>query len=608
MTTKITSYFQCFSHRYLGWKINVHNTCDKEGAESEQVTTRIRVNEDDRSDPLWSNPSIQVETRVKPSNLSFIRANDHGEPRTETSKPLLHAKHSFADPLKNDYIVSEQIILQDPYLPPPPYQKNFDYQSMQVTEPMKEIKAITDRLVYTDYSISPLPQQTKIQSGIYTNVTKSYPVPVIKLPNYSQKESYVYKPSAPASPANYPHVQAMHIHIIKHPGSPPTIDDNLQSPIQKSFVSRPYRHSMTLKKPLRKIMPYTYPLRSLNKISKPMEQQVSGSIATKSVMVPPLRNFVAKVPHTMLVSYAAGQPTKKPYFGRKREESKSQHFSTNRLVEEQMERKTFAGGFNPSSIVVESGFKPIIPNTETQNPAAQERMSENVEDYVDQGGKESTATKNNATLAEEASKNPFEGKQPVLFEPMFIPSPPIDEQLRNKKKPQDQSHKVKTRKPGQNNIVYIWPNEGVTNGPAKESYYNYYAADGVSSPPAHYNDFEMSEPSVPAQGDTDDESSDAYHTMPMPVVNTANKGPFRATNNYKVTEYEQPSDQYDNSTHVSPLTSETERKTEEATNYKIKYIPVGNSAKNPTEGGSKFAMTGENRDDGDETPVNLIKS
>lgn len=66
---------QCFTHRYLGWKINVLDSCDKgsQGAASEQVSTQVVAplqvqqaarQDSDQDQDLDGKASIQVETRV----------------------------------------------------------------------------------------------------------------------------------------------------------------------------------------------------------------------------------------------------------------------------------------------------------------------------------------------------------------------------------------------------------------------------------------------------------------------------------------------------------------------------------------------------------------
>ncbi|GLH12658.1 Protein Skeletor, isoforms B/C [Gryllus bimaculatus] len=71
--TPDTVYYQCYTHRYLGWRINVYDSCDSAAA-SETVTTRVPSSDDasdDQEGELQSRPSIRVTTRVKPDGGAF---------------------------------------------------------------------------------------------------------------------------------------------------------------------------------------------------------------------------------------------------------------------------------------------------------------------------------------------------------------------------------------------------------------------------------------------------------------------------------------------------------------------------------------------------------
>jgi len=98
-------------------------------------------------------------------------------------------------------------------------------------------------------------------------------------------------------------------------------------------------------------------------------------------------------------------------------------------------------GFNPHSVVVEGGFKPIITNNKV---GAQDRSSE--ENEAQEIKKKPEAGENKTEEAviaelvpevveviaiEERKDNPFQGQEPETFEPMFIPSPPDRNAARN---------------------------------------------------------------------------------------------------------------------------------------------------------------------------------
>lgn len=98
-------------------------------------------------------------------------------------------------------------------------------------------------------------------------------------------------------------------------------------------------------------------------------------------------------------------------------------------------------GFNPHSVVVEGGFKPIITNNKV---GAQDRSSEDNEAQEIKKKPEAGENKTEEAViaelvpevveviaVEERKDNPFQGQEPETFEPMFIPSPPDRNAARN---------------------------------------------------------------------------------------------------------------------------------------------------------------------------------
>lgn len=101
-------------------------------------------------------------------------------------------------------------------------------------------------------------------------------------------------------------------------------------------------------------------------------------------------------------------------------------------------------GFNPHSVVVEGGFKPIITSN---NVGAQDRSAEDNETQEIKKKPEAGENKTEEAViaavgpevvevvaVEERNDNPFQGQEPETFEPMFIPSPPDRNAARNASK------------------------------------------------------------------------------------------------------------------------------------------------------------------------------
>lgn len=97
-------------------------------------------------------------------------------------------------------------------------------------------------------------------------------------------------------------------------------------------------------------------------------------------------------------------------------------------------------GFNPHSVVVEGGFKPIIKSkiAEAEDRSTVEDEALEIMEKPDAGTNKTEAaivelgSEVVAAIADEERKdNPFQGQQPETFEPMFIPSPPDRNAARN---------------------------------------------------------------------------------------------------------------------------------------------------------------------------------
>nr|CAD7199096.1 unnamed protein product [Timema douglasi] len=67
--TPDTVYYQCYTHRYLGWRINVLDACDSSDAASEPVPSGGRLDPLEDDEEIESSPSLLVETRVRPNGL-----------------------------------------------------------------------------------------------------------------------------------------------------------------------------------------------------------------------------------------------------------------------------------------------------------------------------------------------------------------------------------------------------------------------------------------------------------------------------------------------------------------------------------------------------------
>ncbi|PSN40314.1 hypothetical protein C0J52_23635 [Blattella germanica] len=142
----ISYFLQCFSHRYLGWKINVLDSCDETAAGSEQIKIRVPAveeddldeGEDDVEGELQGRPSIRVATRVKPNGVfintkdEFSKQNEHKYiPLNEFPQLPSNTQQNFQQefPFSYEPVTTESTIAQDEgtiseaFVPPPSLQK-----------------------------------------------------------------------------------------------------------------------------------------------------------------------------------------------------------------------------------------------------------------------------------------------------------------------------------------------------------------------------------------------------------------------------------------------------------------------------------------------------
>ncbi|XP_063979976.1 protein Skeletor, isoforms B/C isoform X2 [Diachasmimorpha longicaudata] len=83
--TPDTVYYQCFTHRYLGWKINVHDSCDVQGAGSENHNVYAQPElSDQQAGDLDGASSIGVSSKVTPAP-DFYQAHQNYGLATYTS-------------------------------------------------------------------------------------------------------------------------------------------------------------------------------------------------------------------------------------------------------------------------------------------------------------------------------------------------------------------------------------------------------------------------------------------------------------------------------------------------------------------------------------------
>ncbi|XP_065351626.1 protein Skeletor, isoforms B/C-like isoform X2 [Cloeon dipterum] len=87
--TPDTVYYQCYTHRYLGWKINVHDSCDQQPARSDAAAEDPIDRKGTAEEEPEEAASVNVETRVKVP---------YGEKVAVVPDAVLSASHDLLPP------------------------------------------------------------------------------------------------------------------------------------------------------------------------------------------------------------------------------------------------------------------------------------------------------------------------------------------------------------------------------------------------------------------------------------------------------------------------------------------------------------------------------
>ncbi|XP_043510946.1 protein Skeletor, isoforms B/C isoform X2 [Frieseomelitta varia] len=305
--TPDTVYYQCFTHRYLGWKINVHDSCDAgEAAGSENYEVYAEPNgQRPASEDLENSPSIRVSSKVTPT-AEFLQQTQHPY---DNPRPLSHGMKYTYPPT-----ASPQILYARPV--PQHYASNYHHL----------------------YHL-PLPHH-------YHQPDQRTQLMIIKRPVLTRR----------------PMLQTVHT-MLPQPTLPlPSRSVFME---RKKAVYRPLSSSSVYGKRTAERHAQGNDNHQVVKLKK-LDSKQRAKLETKVSSL--------DIPNIFVTSLKPARNT----------------------------------GFDPDSIVIESGFKPIIRNTETPTDVAQKRSSEKLEQDDD------------VRLRETSNHKPADN-----FEPVFIPSPPV---------------------------------------------------------------------------------------------------------------------------------------------------------------------------------------
>ncbi|XP_058466228.1 protein Skeletor, isoforms B/C [Malaya genurostris] len=402
--TPDTVYYQCFTHRYLGWRINVHDSCDI-GAASEIDEVYVEPNDEG----INAEPSIRHESKLLPSD-TFLQQHENFIQQNE--KDLIKNHKMNTEQPKDD---SKLDLENDPEM------TKIIEEGIRAAEDLEA--KLKNNQTYGNYSANnPPPLQSEIvhsgkpilsSSGIpvYLRPPNSGPMfRPVKLP-MRRPIAVERRPIAgrPNRPYNIPQPSM----IISHYQKP-------MSPLMRPFMAKP-------KLPMKAIAPILLlgeptEIKPFRKVPppQPMEMMIIKPTKTVPYMVPEMSPHLSmglkmaeQNPITLPVRYTRRPIMKEPLNIKPMFKVPYDIHENKTPVDPQP-----STGFEPSSVVVESGFKPIYRRTGEINAEFDDQMRhhgntiQRRQDYdIDE------AIESDALMI--GSGEP----QRQAFEPMFIPSP-----------------------------------------------------------------------------------------------------------------------------------------------------------------------------------------
>lgn len=414
--------FQCFTHRYLGWKINVHDSCDEQSAASHLQPAVVPAPEKftDKSDvDLEESPSTKIETRVKPNDLIIVDKEDKESksvlsekkivdiPIVPRSTPGQTQEHS---PAQVSFIHAPQQAFLDTHARSPAHlyqhlqhlhKQQLNAYYLRPSKPLQNLYNSTtisfepfsssNTNLTSDRIIAQAAAQTTpnlFDSSLDLNSSFLVPPP----PNFPPKFNDLTLPRPLSGPQTHPKRSNTMKFIGRYPAIPPM----RAKPYKKYFQRSPYQGPR----------PYNYEFDRPNAYPSRLQPLL---IKSQSVPIiarsPSNETFFGTIKEVKNVEISPEQPSTES-------EPEIQTASSANIIDitPTFTRPAVNTGFKPSSVKMETGFKPIITKE------LQDRMDQ-TEDEIDIKDEGETG------VIDKDHENNYEYKPIHAFEPMFFPSP-----------------------------------------------------------------------------------------------------------------------------------------------------------------------------------------
>lgn len=445
--TPDTVYYQCFTHRYLGWKINVLDSCD--------VPSKLSKREESSYVDSEAEPSIRHESKLAPS-ASFLEQNDKSLIKNHNlDGGFLKVTEEFQSSGTLNKLLKEGIRAAEALEQEVVKDKRPNFTTLSIDDDSKPIEEV-------DFP------------STLSNMNKG-----VKRPNQGQRPDS-RRPGQPPM-------------LSMRPPGPPFPMRMPQFPPPQFFKGgmpqgrRPVVHKRPVNRPPR---PFLIPQQSVmvNSYRKPTTQfSVNNYMKSKGppIALKPMTPVLllgepteikpsykkssttfAKPSHSQIeswpthsVKHAAEESRVKYNKVKKGERTPPRStfkdpFDIRPAASEQLEEASNTG-FKADTVIVESGFRPIFrredvvardddDSEETEVRMKHSSISRRMDDFDD-------------TFSE--GEKFFEQPQGIHFEPMFFPSPRDDETQSSKLQMNDTSDIEMASDASDAYLAYLPPND-----------------------------------------------------------------------------------------------------------------------------------------------------
>lgn len=427
--TPNTVYYQCFTHRHLGWKINVLDSC--ESAQASEID-EVFVEPETDEDGLLLDASQRYETKIRPNEIFLLQHEKDLIKNHNMNEQPPKIQFDLSKNSEINKIIAEGIkaaeALEESIAKPTANHSNIDHDHTKTkpipstnqiskpqpaaypTLPSKDIQIPNNVVVNSNLALSEYLRPPNVPNGPLFRP--------VQLPQRRPTATVIIERRRPGSNPYRPYIVPQPSMIINHYKKP-------ISPLIRPFVSQ--------SKPIKAIAPFLvlgqssadqYPLRKTfeQKISR-APQHIDANVQVKNFHRDnlPIKHQSKVTPPDQHQSKSShSENTKKKPF---REAPVKAHtknvFKTPYVIKEEnlhqpsVQHNT---GFQPDSVIVEGGFRPIVKRrmdddayNASGNDNNNRRRDDNVSDIDDNG-------EGDALFVNQDAENKH-------FEPMFIPSP-----------------------------------------------------------------------------------------------------------------------------------------------------------------------------------------